>query len=214
MNNKISIIIPCKGRLSHLRECLPNVLSQTYQDLQIIVIDFACPEKTKKNIAKGFGKDLRLECHRANVGNHWNLSESRNMGFAYSLGDRLLFLDADTILKPTFIEMAVKQLNESTFVTGLIEPPWNGCGCLFVNRYDFKKVRGYNEALTGWGYEDIDMYKRLEGIGLKRNSFDYTLIENIPHEDDTRNAYHNNKDKYQTLAENVLISGREFKSSL
>lgn len=214
MNNTISIIIPCKARLQHLLDSLPTILAQTYQDLQVIIIDFNCPEGTKKTIEKEFS-DNRIEVYKEKVGkDYWNLSESRNAGYKYIKGDRLLFLDADTMLQPTFIEMAVKQLNEKTFVTGLIAPPWNGCGCLFVNKSDYEKARGYNEALTGWGYDDIDMYKRLEKLGLTRIDFDYKLISNIAHEDSGRNKFHGNVDKYQTLAENVLISEREFKSSI
>ncbi len=214
MNNIISIIIPCKSRLAHLLECLPTVLNQTYQDLQIIIIDFNCPQKTKQKIEKEFS-DKRIECYKENIPkDYWNLSESRNAGYKYVKGDKILFLDADTILQPTFIEMAIKNLNEKAFVTGLVSDPWNGCGCMLINASDFAKQRGYNEALTGWGYDDFDMYKRLENSGLERRTFDKDLIINLSHDDSERNIYHGYADKMKTKQNNFEISQKEFKSSL
>lgn len=214
MNHIISIIIPCKSRLSHLMECMPYILNQTYHDLQVIIIDFNCPEKTKEVILNSFN-DKRIEVYKEPVSaDHWNLCEARNAGYKYAKGDTLLFLDADTILQPTFIEMAVKDLNKKTFVTGLVQPPWNGCGCMMVNRVDFANTKGYNESLVGWGYDDMDMYKRLENAGLERRTFSPELIKNIQHPDSERNLFHKCENKQSTLERNFKISKKEFKSRI
>lgn len=202
MNNTISIIIPCKNRLQHLLKCLPTVLAQTWQDTQIIIVDFACPELYKLPLGS-LPEDDRLRVYRPDVKeDHWNLSESRNAGLKIALGDRLLFLDADTLLHPTFIEMEVKKLNENTFGSGLDHAPWNGCGCAFVLKEQFLNVRGYNEAMKGWGMEDMNFYRRMENEGYKRFEFDPLLISNIPHSDELRNQFHKGEDKYKTLEEN------------
>ena len=215
MNNTISVIIPCKNRLQHLLKCLPTVLSQTWQDIQVIVVDFNCPEIYKLDFQQEI-YDERLNVLFVDVPvNHWNLSESRNAGLKLATGDRLLFLDADTILLPNFIEMEVKKLNENTFGSGLTSPPWNGCGCSFVLKSQFIKVRGYNEAMTGWGMEDMDFYHRMQLQGLNRFEFDPRLISNIPHDDSLRNQFHNGEDKYKTLEENNQLHLKGvFKSSL
>ncbi|MES2829680.1 MAG: glycosyltransferase family A protein [Bacteroidota bacterium] len=200
MNNTISIIIPCKNRLQHLLKCLPTVLAQTWQDIQVIVVDFNCPELATWDLEE-FDKRI-LHCPANVPESHWNLSEARNAGYQFAEGDRLLFLDADTILHPTFIEMEVKKLNENTFGSGLDHAPWNGCGCAFVTKEQFLKVRGYNEAMKGWGMEDMNFYHRLRKAGYDRFEFDPALISNIPHSDELRNEFHNGEDKYKTLEEN------------
>lgn len=205
MNNTISIIIPCKNRLQHLLKCLPTVLAQTWQDIQVIVVDFNCPEIAKQTafFLEGKFNDDRVSTYAARVErSHWNLSEARNAGFKYAKGDRLLFLDADTLLHPTFIEMEIKRLTDYTFGSGLTSPPWNGCGCSFVMKHQFALARGYNEAMIGWGMEDMDFYHRMQLQGLDRFEFDPKLISNIPHSDELRNQFHNGEDKYKTLEEN------------
>lgn len=202
MNNTISIIIPCKNRLEHLLKCLPTVLAQTWKDLQVIIVDFNCPEIYKWKFNEEFCDD-RLNVLRVNVKeSHWNLSEARNAGLKTATGDRLLFLDADTLLHPTFIEMEVKRLNDTNFGSGLTSPPWNGCGCSFVTKDQFLSVRGYNEAMEGWGMEDMNFYHRMQLEGYNRFEFDPKLISNIPHDDSLRNQFHNGDDKYKTLEEN------------
>lgn len=211
---KISIIIPCKNRLNHLLQCLPGILAQTYQDLEVIIVDFHCPQNTGEVIKNQF-TDPRIKVVYALVKkDHWNLSESRNMGFMESTGPILLFLDADTIVQPTFIEYAVKELNEKTFVTGLVADPWNGCGCAMVNRTDFVRVRGYNEALIGWGFEDFDFYGRLEQSGLEHRFFRPELIVNIQHENEIRNEYHGGMDIHENCQANHAISQTTFKSRI
>lgn len=201
MNNTISVIIPCKNRLEHLLQCLPTVLAQTWQDIEIIVIDFECPELFLFH--GSLPLDERMFIHYVDVPkDYWNLSEARNAGYKVATGDRLLFLDADTLLHPTFIEMEVKRLNKTNFGSGLTSPPWNGCGCSFVTKEQFLSVRGYNEAMQGWGMEDMNFYHRMQLQGYGRFEFDPKLISNIPHDDSLRNEFHNGEDKYKTLEEN------------
>ena len=158
-----SIIVPCKNRWNHLKECLRN-LNRLQGDFEVIVVDFNCPQKTCDRVNMKYRQN-GWKVVKADVpDDYWNLSESRNYGYKYADGDKLLFIDADTILKPTFL--LETELNEGEFVTGTYKELPNGklyfwcCGCLYVRTEDFEKVLGYNEELHGWGYEDLDMYGR------------------------------------------------------
>lgn len=207
---KVSVIIPCKGRLEQLKQCLPTVLNQTYEDVEIVVVEYNCPDRTK-----GYCENMGVKCVSADVPvNYWNLCKARNLGARNSTGEVLLFLDADTILQPTFIEESLRAMDFDAFLTGLTEPPWNGCGCLLVNRDDFFNVRGYNELFEGWGYDDFNMYERLEH-DLFHEKFDPNLISNLSHEDSGRNEFHGNEDKYASKDRNfkIHLSGK-FTSSI
>jgi glycosyltransferase involved in cell wall biosynthesis len=208
---KVSIIIPCKGRLEQLKQCLPTVLAQTYENVEIVVVDYNCPENTA-----GYCDSIGVNYVKANVSaDYWNLCKARNLGARNSTGEILLFLDADTILMPQFIESELAKLELGSFLTGLVEPPWNGCGCLFVYRNDFEAVRGYNELFEGWGYDDFNMYERLSHSDLTHYKFSPNLIENLSHEDSGRNEFHGNEDKYASKDRNfkIHLSGK-FTSSI
>jgi FkbM family methyltransferase len=60
-------------------------------------------------------------------------------------------------------------------------------GMLYVSKENFLKVKGYNELIDSYGFEDGDMETKLKNIGLTHNfiSYDHTLIH-IPHSDKKR----------------------------
>lgn len=207
----VTAIIPCKKRLNHLRECIGTWVAQNMAE--VLVIDYNCPQNTEKFIQSI--KNNRVACFKEPVAaDAWNLSKARNAGWRHAETDILLFLDADTILKPGFLDDALSKLKEDeTFVSGLTREPWNGCGCLLVYKSDFERVRGYNELMEGWGFEDIDMYGRLKAAGLEHKNFDPALIENLPHAAATRNEFHGRLDQFDTHNKNAAICAtKKFKS--
>jgi glycosyltransferase involved in cell wall biosynthesis len=210
---KVSVIIPCKGRLDHLQQTIPNVLKQSFQDMEVIVVDYACPQNTWRWVAGLVSPKVRCEIAKVEP-NEWSLSAARNFGFKHAKGEVILFLDADTIIDQEFIIQSYLLLQPGHFVTGLVAPPWNGCGCMMVYREDFERARGYNEALKSWGYEDMDMYGRLETAGLTRLSFNPKLIVNIQHENCIRNEFHGNQNIHETCRQNFELSKTTFESSI
>lgn len=162
---KVSVIIPCKGRLNHLQRTLPDVLKQSFQDMEVIVVDYACPQDTWRWVAGLVSPRVRCEIAKVDP-SEWSLSAARNFGFKHAKGEVILFLDADTIINHEFVIQSFLTLKPGHFITGLVAPPWNGCGCMMVYREDFEAARGYNEALKSWGYEDMDMYGRFRFKGI------------------------------------------------
>lgn len=202
----ISIIIPCKNRLNHLSLTLPLTKRLT-GECEIIVVDYNCPMSTSDYV-RVTHPEIRVV--KADVDkDQWSLSHARNLGFLYSNGEALLFIDADTKVKSDFLTK--HPLNEKEFYTGM----WlHASGCCMLWREDFKKVRGYNEVIQSWGTEDYDLYRRLEGLGLKRNYFDKKSFENIKHHDRIRNEYHGRKNIHQSNEENYQASIKEFRSCI
>ena len=206
----VSIIIPCKKRLNHLKKTFPNMLRQGYRDIEVIVIDYMCPQGTFDYVERN--KDERTVCIRAQVGaDEWNLSASRNLGYRHSKGDILLFIDADSMLNHKFVGDCLKRLKPNSFLSGNQQPPYEACGCSMVYRSDFEKVKGYNELTQGWGSEDFNFYDRLKAEGLEHLHFNYGLIKNIPHSDSIRNEYHGWKDRMDSNHENYLSMQKGFK---
>lgn len=206
----VSVIIPCKKRLNHLKKCFPDVLRQSYRDLDIIVVDYMCPQGTYDYVNRV--KDERVQVVKAKVGaDEWNLSASRNLGYRYAKGEILLFIDADSMCNYKFVADCLKRIKPGSFLSGNQQPPYQACGCCMVYKSDFEKVKGYNEATQGWGSEDFNFYERLRAEGLEHLNFNYPLIKNIPHSDSLRNEYHGKKDRMLSNHENYLSMQKEFK---
>jgi len=105
---KISIIIPANNEETFILECLKRLqasLENVKLDYEIILVADNCQDDTVK-IAKNFN------CKTLQV-NFRNRSKARNFGFLHSIGDLLIFLDADTLVSKGFIYKTVETLKNS-----------------------------------------------------------------------------------------------------
>lgn len=107
---KISILIPAYNVEKYLPTCLDSVLGQTYQDLQVVIIDDGskdCTLEVCKNYSK---KDDRIEYYtQENQG----VAVTRNNLLDKVKGDYLLFVDADDWIEPNMIEFLLYKMHES-----------------------------------------------------------------------------------------------------
>ncbi len=94
-NPFVSIIVPVYNVEKYLRRCLDSIINQTYQDIEIIVVDDGSTDASK-HICDEYAKiDSRISViHKENGG----VSSARNVGLARSNGEWVLFVDADDYL--------------------------------------------------------------------------------------------------------------------
>ena len=92
MNIDISIIIPIYKVENYLRECVDSVLSQTYRDIEVILVDDGSPDGCPVICDEYAQSDNRVKViHKKNGG----LSDARNEGLKMASGDYVMFLDSD-----------------------------------------------------------------------------------------------------------------------
>ena len=92
MDPLISVIIPVYKVEKYLRECVDSVLSQTYKNLEIILVDDGSPDNCPQICDEYAAKDSRIKViHKENGG----LSSARNAGIKIATGDYLMFMDSD-----------------------------------------------------------------------------------------------------------------------
>jgi len=101
----ISVIIPMYNSENYLGECLDSLLSQTFQDFEVIVIN-DCSTDNSRQIAETylekFSGRLKIFDNEKNFG----AGASRNNGLRLSSGEYVFFLDADDKITPNaFKEM-------------------------------------------------------------------------------------------------------------
>ena len=108
---KVSVIIPVYNAEKYVAATIKSVLSQTYENFEIIIVDDGSPDGSI-GICQQF-KDSRIKIIRQpNKG----LPGARNTGIRHAIGDYLAFLDADDIWVPEKLEKHVHHLNNSPTV--------------------------------------------------------------------------------------------------
>ncbi|MCL2719253.1 MAG: glycosyltransferase [Lachnospiraceae bacterium] len=100
--DKISIIIPAYNVSGYLRKCLDSVLNQTYNNLEIILVNDGSTDNSGEICDEYAQKDSRFHViHQANRG----LSAALNVGLNFFTGDYLGFVDSDDWIEPEMFEL-------------------------------------------------------------------------------------------------------------
>jgi len=110
----VSVIIPCYNQAHFLDEAIESVLTQTYPNREIIVVDDGSTDNTAE-VAGRYSAVRHI--YQENAGP----SAARNTGVTKSRGEYLVFLDADDRLLPEALEIGVdclRQHPECAFVSG------------------------------------------------------------------------------------------------
>jgi GT2 family glycosyltransferase len=121
MRPRVSVIIVNRNGAEHLRVCLPSLSSQSFEPLEIIVVD-NCSSDDSAEVVRSMGvRWLPLE---TNLG----LAPSLNRGAKIASGDLLLFVNNDMRFDPEFIAALVEPLERDTeiFATDGMQFNWDG----------------------------------------------------------------------------------------
>lgn len=101
----VSIVIPVYNNEKYLTKCLESVTNQTYQELEIIVVDDGSTDSSGAICDQYATKDDRIRvCHQKNGG----VSNARNNGIAVATGEYLTFIDGDDYIGPDYISDFVR----------------------------------------------------------------------------------------------------------
>lgn len=100
----VSVIIPVYNVQQYLPQCVESILAQTYQELEIILVDDGSTDGSGKLCDELARKDDRVQViHKANGG----LSDARNAGIAACSGEFVFYLDSDDYLEQDTISALV-----------------------------------------------------------------------------------------------------------
>lgn len=104
-NALVSIIVPVYGTEAYLPACIDSILNQSYQNLQIILVDDQSPDCCPEICDRYSEADSRIiVIHQKNKG----VSGARNTGLQYATGEYILFVDSDDMLFPKAVEILVQ----------------------------------------------------------------------------------------------------------
>jgi len=188
---KLSIIIPAYNE----EKCLPATLAAIddarVDDMDVIVVDNESTDTTRA-IATEHGATIVDEREH-------NIGKVRNTGAANTDADVLVFLDADTIVRPGMFEKIREVMNDPRCVGGAAEVIYEpikgrplvqffmklwpilgrftrirGGALQFCRAELFRELNGYDATI--WVGEDIDFHWRLDKLASERDGFTF-LIE-------------------------------------
>ena len=106
----ISVIVPVYKVEQYLRKCVDSIRSQTYNNLEILLVDDGSPDNCSALCDQLALEDDRIKViHKVNGG----LSSARNAGLAAMTGEYVGFVDSDDWIDPQMYETLLTQMLES-----------------------------------------------------------------------------------------------------
>lgn len=100
----ISVIVPVYKVEPYLDRCVQSIVSQTYDRLEILLIDDGSPDRCPEMCDEWAKRDPRIRViHKVNGG----VSSARNEGLRAATGAWLSFVDSDDWLHPQFFEITL-----------------------------------------------------------------------------------------------------------
>lgn len=107
-NPKISVIVPVYNVEQYLRRCIDSILSQTFSDFELLLIDDGSKDKSGDICDEYAAKDARIRVfHKVNGG----VSSARNLGLVKANGEFIFFVDSDDYLDNTHLENYSKDID-------------------------------------------------------------------------------------------------------
>lgn len=104
---QISVILPIYKVENYLEQCIQSVVQQTYENLEIILVDDGSPDRCPEICEQWAKKDSRIQViHKKNGG----LSDARNAGLKSAGGEYVAFIDSDDWIAVTMFEQAMQAL--------------------------------------------------------------------------------------------------------
>lgn len=106
----ISVIVPVYRAEAYLPECLHSILSQTFRDFELLLVDDGSPDGSGEICDAYAGRDHRITViHQDNQGQ----AAARNRAIAMSRGKWLCFIDSDDAVHPRLLELLLAGVTEN-----------------------------------------------------------------------------------------------------
>ncbi|KXK14864.1 MAG: glycosyl transferase family protein [Chloroflexi bacterium OLB14] len=191
----VSVIIPCYNHGEYLEEAVESILAQTWQNLEIIVVNDGSSDERTNQILKSFHKEKTRIIH---LEHNAGLPAARNAGIAQARGKYICCLDADDKLQETYIEKAITlmEINAGisfvwawTKVFGAEDRVWQAPQfdlqkILYYNltnppavfrKSAWEKSGGFDESMRD-GFEDWEFWIRMSGHGFRGHRISQKLF--------------------------------------
>lgn len=162
---KFSIIVPVYNTETYLNNCLNSLLAQTYENIEIIIINDGSTDGSSLICEEYEKRDERIVLiNQKNSG----LSNARNRGISESTGEYILFVDSDDYIQrdacDKFYKIIKKESNTDIIAANII----NNKATMNIERYSFIE----NKTLfTGEEFLEFQLLNRTMYMSACRNVY-------------------------------------------
>ena len=110
MSELISIIVPIYNIKEYLERCVDSILAQTYENIEVLLVDDGSTDGTSLLVDELRKKDSRIRVfHKENRGS----SSARNLGLQHAVGSYVWFVDPDDFIRPDCMKKIKPYLKEN-----------------------------------------------------------------------------------------------------
>ncbi len=186
------------NRLHHLKETVPANLRDNadYPGARFVLLDYNSGDGMEGWVNSELQEHIqsgRLVYYRTDEPEFFNRSHSRNLSFNLAESELICNVDADNFTGPGFAAYLNEVFNRDTNCIVNFdyreetEAYKDAFGRVCVRREDFHAVGGYDESMSSYGYEDMDLYGRLVKLGRREEKIDsFDFLRSIAHSDHDR----------------------------
>lgn len=196
----VSVVIPCFNYGQYVEQAIRSVLAQTFTNLEIIVVEGGSTDGTTPDVLRALEQSglprirfvYRTESHL--------VGDNRNFGIGLARGRYVCCLDADDLIKPTYVEIAVflaefggydmlypsvSCFEGSDFCWLLCDPTWpeiadgnQASTVAMFRKAAWERVGGFRDWGKGDRHvpEDWEFWVRLIGHGFRGKSIREPLM--------------------------------------
>ena len=150
MTAKVSVIIPCYNAENYIKEAIGSVLSQTYENIEIVAVDNESSDATL-DILKSYSSDNKRVVYSTAKNIYpfcWD--EAREEGLKICTGDYITTLCSDDYYSLEYIEKCVQIMDQLKDKVSLIQSPIRGVD-----------VSGREINRVGHRYDGVQEFKNL-----------------------------------------------------
>ena len=190
---KIAFCITCMNRLCHLQQTLEKNILDNYlpNEVEFVLLDYNSTDglgEWVQQTMQAYIESGILVYYKTTEPKVYQRSHSRNMAFRLANAVICCNLDADNFLGKGFAAFMIQEFAQHSNIFYTNNHSFNDTfGRISVRYSDFEAIRGYNEALKSYGYEDNDFMNRLVLHGLQPMSFqDPEFYHYVSHSTESR----------------------------
>lgn len=162
--DKISVIVPIYNVEKYIHRCIASILSQSYKNLEVILVDDGSPDNCPKLCDEYARQDTRVQViHKSNGG----LSSARNAGLDKATGQYISFVDGDDYIDIQMLEQLYAALEKS-------KADYSVCNLQYVDEYGRKLVQFPNDYLKDERIDRDTVFLK----SLEENGYFFVVVWN------------------------------------
>lgn len=201
----ITLATTLMNRESDIKKTLPINLEvlKEFPNINMLVLNY----NSKGDLSEWIVQHLdnpQLSYFEEREAEHFSMSRAKNLSVRLAKSDFVVNLDADNFIDKDFLEQLTHRVTAGAdYIVPIL--PFKNCGVdgrIGFKKTIFEKHRGYDESMTGWGFEDSDLLMRVVKSKAKRGHIIFKTVNAIQQTDIEK------VESYQDTDKDRMLSGR------